>query len=273
MEATINMAIIKPSKYGVTENKKRTLDSLTIQVLNATDEVSQLQCIVNSLTEKLATYQSFLTQADTNKTQSQSNVNLMNTVVKNARNLKDNSEIALSEIILANSKTKNVAQNTTSVINKLIYTAEMINKLAGLITRKKAQNPLISDQLITMITTAGTNANNAVALSLVALNATFTAQSTNKDVLNTAALESLQSIKLYDKLIDDKKTNSSNLSLNTLLNNAYNVAVIEFNKMQNAYNETLKQLNLKTADLNKAQINLKSLQSGLAAANAAALAS
>jgi len=56
------------------------------------------------------------------------------------------------------------------------------------------------------------------------------------------------------------------------LNNAYNVAVIEFNKMQSAYNETLNQLNIKTAELNKAQINLKSLQAGLAAANAAALA-
>jgi len=272
MEAIVNMAIIKLSKYGVTENKKRTLDSLTIQVLNATDEVSQLQAIVSSLTDKSTTYQGFLTQADANKTQAFNNVGLMNTVVKNAQNLKDNSEIALGEIILANSKTENVAQNTTSVTNKLIYTAEMINKLANLIIRKKAQNPLISDQLITMITAAGNNANNAVALSLVALNATFTAQSTNKQVQNTAALESLQSIKLYDKLTNDKKTNSPSLSLKTLLNNAYDIAVAEFNKMQSAYNETLNQLNLKTADLNKAQINLKSLQSGLAAANAAALA-
>ncbi len=264
---------MKPLKYGVTENKKRTLDSLTIQVLNATDEVSQLQAIVSSLTDKLTTYQGFLTQADANKTQALNNVNLMNNVVKNALNLKDNSRVALKEVIKANSKTEKVAEKTTSVTNKLIYTAEMINKLANLIIRKKAQNPLISDQLITMITAAGNNANNAVALSLVALNAAFTAQSTNKEVQNTAALETLQAIKLYNKLTNDKKTNSPNLSLNTLLINAYNTTVVEFNKMQSAYNETLNQLNLKTADLNKAQINLKSLQSGLAAANAAALAS
>ncbi|WP_130735395.1 hypothetical protein [Flavobacterium sp. J27] len=264
---------IQPLKYGVTENKKRTLDTLTIQVLNATDEVSQLQAIVTSLTDKLATYQGFLTQADANKTQAQNNVTLMNTVVKNALNLKDNSEIALKEVIKANEKTENVAQNCTSVTNKLIYTAEMINKLANLIVRKKAQNPLISDQLITMITAAGNNANNAVALSLVALNSAFVAQSTNKDVQNISGLENLQSNKLYNKLINDQETNSPYPSLNTLLKDAYDLAVIEFNKMQKAYNETLNQLNLKTADLNKAQINLKSLQSGLAAANAAALAS
>jgi hypothetical protein len=269
----MNTITINVPKYGVTENKKRKLDSLTLQVLDATDEVSQLQAIVNSLTDKLATYKSFLTQADANKTQAENNVTLMNTVVNNATNLKSNSEIALEEVIRANSKTKKVAQQTTTVINKLIYTAEMINKLAGLITRKKAQNPLISDQLITMVTNAGTNANNAVALTLVALNTTYTAQSTNKETQSTATLEFLQSQKLLCKLTDDKKTNSPNVSLKTLLKSAYETAVVEFNKTQKAYNETLKQLNLKTADLNKAQINLSSLQSGLAAANAAALAS
>lgn len=269
----MNTITINTPKYGVTENKKRILDSLTLQVLNATDEVSQLEAIVNSLTDKLATYKSFLTQADANKTQAENNVTLMNTVVNNATNLKNSSEIAFGEVILANNKTKNTAEQTTVVINKLIYTAEMINKLAGLITRKKAQNPLISDQLIAMVTNAGTNANNAVALTLVALNTTYTAQSTNNETQSTATLEYLQSQKLLNKLTNNSKTFSSNLSLETLLNNAHASAVANFNKMQKAYNETLRQLNLKTADLKTAQINLNSLQSGLAAANAAALAS
>lgn len=268
----MSTAEMKLIRYGVTENKKRTLDSLTYQVLNAKDEVSQLQTIVKSLTDKLATFNGFLTQADANKTQAKNNVTQLDNIIKNALELKENSGISLEEINLANDKTNQVALNTTIVINKLIYTAEMINKLAGLITRKKAQNPLISDQLITMITAAGTNANNAVALSLVALNATFTAQSTNKDVLNTAKLENKQSSKLYNQLTTDAKTNSPNASLKTLLKNSCDIAVAEFKKLQKAYDETLNQLNIKTAELNKAQINLKSLQAGLAAANAAALA-
>lgn len=268
----MSIAEMKLIRYGVTENKKRTLDSLTFQVLNAKDEVSQLQTIVKSLTDKLATFNGFLTQADASQTQAKNNVIQLDNIIKDALELKDNSEICLEEIKQANDKTNDVAHNTTLVINKLIYTAQMINKLAGLITRKKAQNPLISDQLITMITAAGTNANNAVALSLVALNATFTAQSTNKDVLNTADLENIQSIKLYDQLTTDSKTNSPNASLKTLLKNAYDIAVAEFKKLQKAHDETLNQLNIKTAELNKAEINLKSLQAGLAAANAAALA-
>jgi hypothetical protein len=261
------------TKYGVTESKKRTLDALTIQVLDATDQVSQLQSIVNSLTQKLATYQAFVTQSEASKTQSSSNLILLDTVIKNAQNLRDSSAVALEEVLLANIKTESVAKSTTSVINKLIYTAEMINKLSGLIIRRKAQNPLISDQLISMVTAAGTSANNAVALTLVALNATFAAQSTNKETSASAGLESLQAEKLFSKLTVDEKTNSKNLSIKTLLENAYTESEKEYKKMQNACGITLKQLNQKTADLSKAQINLKSLQSGLAAANAAALAS
>jgi hypothetical protein len=267
------LEMISRPKYGVTEFKKRTLDSLTIQVLNATDEVSQLQSIVDSLTQKLSTYGRFLTQASANKEQTFNNLTQVENVIKNAQNLNDSSKIALGEILLANEKTEDVAQNTNSVINKLIYTSEMINKLASLILRKKSQNPLISDQLITLVTTAGNNANNAVALTLVALKATFAAQATSQEAQAAASLESAQSQKLLSKLTIDGKTGTKNYSIYTLLKNAYTKATKNFDKTQKAYNETLKQINLKTAELNKAQINLKSLQSGLAAANAAALAS
>ena len=262
-----------PPKYGVTEYKKRTLDSLTLQVANANGEVSQLQSIVDSLTGKLATYNGYLSQADANKTQAHSNLSLIDTVVKNALNLNNSSKITLNEILLAEAKTEAVAQKTASVINKLIYTADMINKLANLITRKKSQNPLISDQLVSMIATAETNANNAVALTLVALDATFIAQATNKEVKTSGALENLRSEKLFNKLTVDTKTGSDNLAIQTLLTNAYKCSLLEFDRIQGAYNRTLKELNLKTAELNKAQINLNSLESGLAAANAAALAS
>ena len=263
---------IRP-KYDVNENKKRTLDTLTIDVLNATNEVAQQQAIVDSLTQKLGTFNGFLAEASTNKDQALSNVTQVKNVVKNAKNLSDNSEIALREIKSAAAKTELVAQNTNSVINKLIYTSDMINKLANLIVRKKAQNPLISDQLIAMVTKAGTDANNAVALTQVALKATFTAQATNKETLAAASLEQLQSEELWKNLTEDKDPKTKDLCISKLVDNVYAHSIIDLNNKQDAYNRTLDELNIKTADLNKAQVELKSLQSGLAAANAAALAS
>jgi hypothetical protein len=265
--------MVKHPKYDVNENKKRTLDTLTIDVLKATNEVAQLQAIVDSLTQKLGTFNGFLTEAGANKDQALSNVTQVKNVVKNAKNLSDNSEIALSEIKLAAAKTELVAQNTNSVINKLIYTSDMINKLANLIVRKKAQNPLISDQLIAMVTKAGTDANNAVALTQVALKATFAAQATNKETHAAAKLEHLQSEELWMNLTEDKDPKTKDLCISKLLDKAYSDSTIDLNNKQDAYNRTLDELNNKTADLNKAQVELKSLQSGLAAANAAALAS
>ncbi len=85
-------------------------------------------------------------------------------------------------MVIAKGQTVQVAENINSVINKLIYSAESINKLANLVVRKKAQNPLISDELVSMITTAGTDANNAVAVTLVALKSAFGGTSSESGV-------------------------------------------------------------------------------------------
>lgn len=62
-------------------------------------------------------------------------------------------------------------------------------------------------------------------------------------------------------------------SIRGLLYNAYKETQIAYEKANFANDETTRQFNIATTNLNKAQIKLNSLQSGLAAANAAALAS
>jgi hypothetical protein len=57
------------------------------------------------------------------------------------------------------------------------------------------------------------------------------------------------------------------------LYNAYKNSQLAYDKANTANDETARQLNYATTNLSKAQIKLQSLQSGLAAATAAALAS
>jgi hypothetical protein len=264
-------------KYGITEKKRAELDLLTNQVIDAQYDVEQLQAVVNSLTEKSEKFQGFLAIADTNKAQALSNRNLLDQVVQNALSLKDNSQIAFNEMVLADSKTKEVAKEIKNLINKLIYSAEVINKLANLVIRKKALNPLISDDLVSRIGTAGTDANNAVALALVALQSTFAAQASNLESEAATALEYTQSIKLYQILTgtmpDGKKSEDYDNCLAKLLYDAYNSAKISYEHAHQATRDTTIQLNKANANLTKAQIKLRSLQLGLAAGNAAALAS
>ncbi len=180
-------------------------------------------------------------------------------------------------MVIADSKTKEVAKGIRNLINKLIYSAEVINKLANLVIRKKALNPLISDDLVSRIGTAGNDANNAVALALVALQSTFAAQASNLESEAAAALEYTQSIKLYEILTgttpDGKKSKDYDNCLAKLLYDAYDHAKKSYEQAYQASKDTIDQLNKANVNLSKAQIKLKSLQSGLAAGNAAALAS
>jgi hypothetical protein len=269
---------IMPSRYGITESKKAELDKLSIQVIDAQYDVNKFQSIVTSLADKVNNFQAFLATAENTRTQAYNNKILMTQLVQNALDLQNNSNIAFDEIVLADTKTKILGANIKQVIDKLIYSAEVLNKLATIITRKKALNPLISDELISVLATAGSDANNAVALALVALKSTFAAQASNMESEAAIELAYTQSSDLYETLVngiasDEVEEKEKEKSLEYLLHEAYKNAKANYQKIEKALIICTKQLNDAKSDLNKAQIKLKSLQSGLAAANAAALAS
>jgi hypothetical protein len=142
-------------------------------------------------------------------------------------------------------------------------------------------NPLISDELVSRVGKAGTDANNAVALALVALKSTFTAQAVNQEAEAASVLEYWQAVKLYEVLTvspkhkneNDTEQNDKKDCLKDLLYHAYTRAEAAYKEEFRANTETIKELNAATANLNQAQIKLKSLQLSLSAANAAALAS
>lgn len=271
-------------KYGVTEKKKAELDVLQNQVIDTQAEVQQQQIIVASLTEKSKRFQDFLASADNYRTVTLNNKALVDQVIQNAYDLSYNSKNAFSKMTISNENTKQVALGINDLINKLIYSVEIINKLSTLVIRKKALNPLISDDLISRINTAGTDANNAVALTLIALKSTMAAEASCLESEATITLESKQALKLYftlsgedsiDKPLQSAKvpTSSKEPSIRDLLYDAYNEALKSYNETDAANDETTRQLSIASTNLNKAQILLASFQSALAAANAAALAS
>ena len=194
---------------GINEQKKAELDTLAAQVLDAQHELDQCEATVAALTEKLNLLQNLLAEGESNTTQAQNNKTLIDAVVQSALDLQNNSSIAYKEIAAADSKTKDLAAAIKILMDKLIYSAEMINKLASIVTRKKALNPLISDELVSMINTAGSDANNAVALTLVALQSTFSATASNIMSEGALALENTQAITLYQMLTAKTEENKT----------------------------------------------------------------
>ena len=264
-------------KYGVTERKKAELDQLANQVLEAQYYVEQQQAVVTSLTQKSQEFQGFLTVADNDKTIASNNKVMLDEAVRDILNLEINSGIAFDKMVMADERTKSVASGMKNLIDKLIYSAEVIDKLSGLVIRQKALNPLISDELVAVIADAGKDANNAVSLALVALKSTFVAQAGTLESEAAAALEYTESIQLREIITGTdsagQHSEGYNTSLKHLVDLADKSAALAYKKAEKASKDTTAELNKGITDLTLAQNQLKSLQSGLAAANAAALAS
>jgi hypothetical protein len=254
--------------YGITEQKKDELDDLTIRVQNAQFIVGQCQAIVDSLSLKVTNLQGLLSTANADLSQAHNNKISIDQIVQYALDLKSNSAIAFTSINDANSKSVALAEGVNSVITKLIYTAERLAKFSTAIIRKKALNPLISDALVSQVSTAGKDANNAVALTLIALRSAFMALASGDESKANISLENDQSGALYQLL-----TAESADALQKLLHSAYDQAESDNKILEKALEIETKDLNTAQLNLYTAQVTLQPLQSGLTAANAAALAS
>lgn len=283
MQSIINLQSVvrRSNKYGITEKKKAELDALTSDVLDAQLNVEQYQAMVDSLTDKTMKFQQFLTDADGERAKALNNRNMVDTLVRSVSDLLSNSDTSFEEAGNSDVKTTLLAKQMKTLIDKLIYSADLITKLATLVVRRKAKNPLISDELISIVSGLGKDANNAVAVTLVALTSVFTAQASIKESASASTLEYEQAVVFYGLLTgknieedadkDDHKLTHTSLQANLHL--AYSTAKQNYEQIHHASNMSTRQLSHAQAMLNKAQVKLKSLQSGLSAGNAAALAS
>jgi hypothetical protein len=264
-------------RYGVTEKKKAELDALAIQILDAQQQVDQYQAIVTAFTQKLTTFQGFLAVDDANRTSSLSNLQMVTALVQSFEDLSNSASIAFNQMVVADSTTKKLASRSKVVLDKLIYTSEFINRFATIVMRKKALNPLISDDLISMVNAAGNDANKAVALTLIAMQSSFTAQATNMESEAAAGLAYVQILDICHLLTGEKNqfnsTETQSTSLANLISEAYKKALEQYNKTFDAVQVITTQLNDSQIALAAATNVLNSLQLGLAAGNAAALAS
>lgn len=247
------------------EQKKAELDALALEVVNVTQDVEQFQAIVDSLTEKAKRFQSFLITADSMRAVAMDNKSLVDQLAQNAFELQKNSGIAASGMYHADEMSRTLAKKMKAVTDKLIYSADIINKLALSVTRAKALNPLISDELVSMVEKVGIDANNAVALTLVALQSTFAAQASNLETHQSINLENTQSSGFYTMLTHGDK------SIQNLLQEAYVAAKEDHENASAALEMTTRQLNDAQTQLDKAQATLQSLQAQLNEANGAAL--
>ena len=195
------------SNQGLADQKKADLDYLTAQVNKAKYQVVEQQAIVTALQTKLAQFNMLLQQADRNKTTALTNRNLVNDAMASVKSLNTNAQFAAKQTDIAANGIKdkktnktiggisNVAREMALLIDKLIFSAEIIDKVTQFVNKQKAANQLIPDSLITHLTSATKNANNAVALTLTALQSCYASEATlleSKGVMEQAATQAIE---------------------------------------------------------------------------------
>lgn len=259
-----------PKVYGITEKKKAEIDGLTIQVLNSQYKVEQNQAIVTALTDKMNACQAVVSAADNRRATTLNHQNLADQLAQASLNLMEHSAIAMNDTSEANLSAQKLTITISSVVSKLIYSAEFINKLVNFINSKKASNPLVSDDLINIAGKAGVDANNAVALTMVALQSVLAAQSSVLEAQMSMMVEKKVATELHALAATQQGPGIA--SLQTLFHKAYKDACTDYDRALAVLQATTKELNVAQANLSQSQVKLLSLQAGLAAANAAVLA-
>lgn len=242
------------------------------QIIITEKELEMQQAIVDSLTQKLETSQLFLQNAEANKTQTLVNKNSMEALVQNTLNVMTNSEDTKKETLKTQIRATKVSREIKNTVDQLIYSTQIINKLSQTVIRKKALNPLISDELITKVFESVNDANTAIALTMVALTSTFTAQSAASQTASTITLAQKHAAELYltltGTMLSDDKTITAKTPSNpahTLIENAYEIAVLYLENALKSNELTTQELNVAICNLNKSEQKLNSLQSGLQA--------
>jgi len=222
------------------------------------NQVAQLQANVNALTEKQRKFQRMLAEAETKRTKALSDKNLLDAVLQNALELKESSAIATAEITKANAQTQSLATDLKDLIDKLIYAAEMINKMGNTVLKLKARNPLLSNELVASVSSNSTDADKAVALTLTALDSAIKAQTTNTIAEPSLSLTKQQSAELYERLTGNNSSGSSK-SLKAFIDGALSRANNNYVRLIKANAEISRQLAIATTALEKAKVSTDTL--------------
>ncbi|MEI7187435.1 hypothetical protein [Dickeya dianthicola] len=194
---------MKNMKIGIAEKKNAEIDALVNQVNSAQYRVNELTAVVTALTAKQAYFATLLSDADAKKDTALAHLNQVKSLVANVEELRRYSQQVQQQTEKSRSKVKDATDDIALLIEQLIFSADVIEKLSGFVNRQKAANNVIPNELVTVLNQATTDANSAVALTLTALQSSYATAASADEAGSVAALECQQAVQLRQLLVGD----------------------------------------------------------------------
>lgn len=183
---------MKSMRNGIAEQKNAEIDALTSQVNKAQFRVNQLTTVVTSLTAKQANFAALLSDADSKKDVALANLNQAKTLVANVETLQRYSILVSQQTDKSLKNVRETSNHMAELIEQLIFSADVVEKLSGFVNRQKAANNVIPDALVAVLNQATSDANNAVALTLTALQSSYASAASVDEAGSVSALEARQ---------------------------------------------------------------------------------
>ncbi|WP_105170022.1 hypothetical protein [Pseudoalteromonas sp. T1lg23B] len=253
---------------GVAQNKNADIQALTTQVTDAQYTVNELTNVVTSLTSKQAYFANLLTLASSKQASALQHFSQSKTLMADLKETSNYVKIVEKQIGTESNtdslsgKLNETAQYMAGVVDKLIFSVDIIEKLLDFVNRRKAVNQVIPDDLITYLNNAVTESNNAVSLTLTALESCYASITPVQEIEEISELEVKQMVSLL----------ALTATLTQALGDSYKTSETSYQNALVASNMANQQLEDAQAQLAEAQANLASLNAGLEAAKAAAFA-
>ncbi|MCI4232690.1 hypothetical protein [Dickeya dianthicola] len=194
---------MKNMKIGIAEKKNAEIDALVNQVNSAQYRVNELTAVVTALTAKQAYFATLLSDADAKKDTALAHLNQVKSLVANVEELRRYSQQVQQQTEKSRSKVKDATDDIALLIEQLIFSADVIEKLSGFVNRQKAANNVIPNELVTVLNQATTDANSAVALTLTALQSSYATAASADEAGSVTTLEFQQAVQLRQLLVGD----------------------------------------------------------------------
>lgn len=278
----LEIASVSSQTLGIAERKNATRESLVRLVTQSQFEVAQKQVIVTALQAKAAQFGQYLADADADRHAALATLNAGKDALRNGGSLAVNMKTASAKCAAAADGAGTVSADIATLVGKLILAVERINKVGQQINRQKSNNPLVPDRLVEQVSSAATAADQAVALTLTALQGCYMAEATLVESREILSLGARQSQDLEARMRDGWDPQSGKVThladarfdladgagvgVVALLQQAYDDAQARYEAALASTDVVTRQLAHAQLQLDDAAIMLESYQSGLAAA-------
>ena len=263
--------MIRPKRLpDVTANKTAVIANLELQVKSQTTIVAQAEAKYNSYQSKLAEFNSLLSEAEADLSTAQANHNQYMTVEGNTLGTNQAAETSSEVSQTTYALSKKLLEEWNQVGYLALKSATQIAEVTDYIQKRKAANPLISNDLVNDAVTANKNAATTVKLVINALNDAMDAMTSASEASRSTDLTMLYSEMGVNLTTGNTATGTDvSTALKTLIANALTAAQDNVTAYQNAVNTVTAQTSQAKQEYDEANDQLEAYQSALAAAQVA----